>query len=204
MKALLTLCLIGSTLAAQVTYERIAAAASEAGNWLTYSGGYAGHRYSALPRINRANVSRLRPAWIYQANDLNNFEATPIVADGVMYISEPPSNAAALDLRTGRPIWIFRRPLPGSVGVCCGQVNRGIALLGDRVFLGTLDGRLLALDAKTGHLLWDRAIADSTGGYSITVAPLALKDKVIVGVSGGEYGVRGFLDAYDARSGERL
>ncbi len=204
MKAILILCLIGFTLTAQVTYERIAAAASEAGNWLTYSGGYAGHRYSALRQINRGNVSRLRPAWIYQANDLNNFEATPIVADGVMYISEPPSNAAALDLRTGRPIWIFRRPLPGPVGVCCGQVNRGVALLGDRVFLGTLDGHLLALDAKTGHLLWDRAMADYQSGYSITVAPLALKDKVIVGVSGGEYGIRGFLDAYDAVSGERL
>jgi alcohol dehydrogenase (cytochrome c) len=204
MKALPILCLTGFTLTAQVTYERIVSAASEVGNWLTYSGGYAGHRYSALRRIDHANVARLRPAWIYQTNDLNNFEATPIVADGVMYISEPPSNAAALDLRTGRPIWVFRRALPGAVGVCCGQVNRGVAVLGDRVFLGTLDGHMLALDAITGHLLWDRAVADYRSGYSITVAPLALKDKVIVGVSGGEYGIRGFLDAYDAQSGERL
>jgi alcohol dehydrogenase (cytochrome c) len=203
MKALLVLCGAGFTLTAQVTYERIAAA-SETGNWLTYSGDYAGHRYSALKRIDRGNVARLRPAWIYQTNDLNPFEATPIVADRVMYISEPPSNAAALDLRTGRPIWVFRRAVPSDVGVCCGQVNRGVAVLGERVFLSTLDGHLLALDAKTGHLLWDTRVADYKNGYSITVAPLVLKDKVIVGISGGEYGIRGFVDAYDAKSGGRL
>lgn len=204
MKAFLILCGIGFTLTAQVSYERIAAAASETGNWLTYSGDYGGHRYSALKRIDRGNVARLRPAWIYQTNDPNPFEATPIVADGVMYISEPPSNAAALDLRTGRPIWVFRRALPSDVSVCCGQVNRGVAVLGERVFLGTLDGHLLALDAKTGHLLWDTRVADYKRGYSITVAPLALKDKVILGISGGEYGIRGFVDAYDAKSGQRL
>jgi alcohol dehydrogenase (cytochrome c) len=141
MKALLVLCGVGFVLTAQVSYERIVAAASEAGNWLTYSGDYAGHRYSALKRIDRSNGARLRPAWIYQTNDLNPFETTPIVAEGVMYISEPPSNADALDLRTGRPIWIFRRALPSDVGVCCGQVNRGVAVLGDRVFLGPRGGR---------------------------------------------------------------
>ncbi len=203
MKTLLLLCAAGSIVCAQVSYERIAAA-SEPGAWLTYSGDYAGHRYSALKGIDRGNIARLRPAWIYQTNDLNPFEATPIVADGVMYISEPPSNAAALDLRTGRPIWIFRRAVPSDVGVCCGQVNRGVAVLGERVFLGTLDAHLLALDAKTGHVLWDIQVADYKRGYSVTVAPLALKDKVIVGVSGGEYGIRGFVDAYDAKSGERL
>jgi len=204
MKALLVFCGVAFTLTAQISYERIVAADSEAGAWLTYSGDYAGHRYSVLKRIDRGNVARLRSAWIYQTNDLNPFEATPIVADGVMYISEPPSNAAALDLRTGRPIWIFRRALPSDVGVCCGQVNRGVAVLGDRVYLGTLDGHLLALDAKTGHLLWDTRVADYKKGYSITVAPLALQGKVILGISAGEYGIRGFVDAYDAKSGERL
>jgi len=204
MRTLLVLCWAGFTLTAQVGYERIAAADSEAGAWLTYSGDYAGHRYSALKRIDRGNVTRLRPAWIYQTNDLNPFEATPIVADGVMYISEPPSNAAALDLRTGRPIWVFRRALPSDVSVCCGQVNRGVAVLGDRVYLGTLDAHLLALDAKTGHLLWDTRVADYRAGYSITVAPLAIEGKVITGISGGEYGIRGFVDAYDAKSGERI
>lgn len=204
MKSLLPLCGFACFLHGQVTYERIAAAASEPASWLTYSGSYAGHRYSALKAINRANVARLKPAWIYQTNDLNQFEASPIVADGVMYISEPPSHAAALDLRTGRPIWMFRRTVPGDVKTCCGQVNRGVAILGGTVFVGTLDAHLLALDAKTGHLLWDVTVADYKTGHSITVAPLALRDKVIVGISGGEYGIRGFLDAYDATSGARL
>jgi len=204
MKTLVLFCGFGCALTAQVTYQRIVAAAAEPGSWLTYSGTYAGHRYSALKGIDRGNVALLRPAWMYQTNDLNPFEATPIVADGVMYLSEPPSHAAALDLRTGRPIWLFRREVPGDVGVCCGRVNRGVAVLGDRVFLGALDAHLLALDAKTGHLLWDAKVADYKQGYSITVAPLALKDKVIVGISGGEYGIRGFVDAYDPQSGERL
>jgi alcohol dehydrogenase (cytochrome c) len=195
---------IAVCLTAQVPYERIAGTPPEADNWLTYSGNYAGHRYSPLNQINRANVARLKPVWMYQTNDLNQFETTPLVADGVMYISEPPSNAAALDLKTGRPLWTFRRAVPSDVRACCGQVNRGVAVLGDTVFLGTLDAHLIALDAKTGNLLWDTTVADYQLGYSITVAPLALKDKVVVGVSGGEYGVRGLVDAYDAKSGKQL
>ena len=191
-------------LAGQVPFERIAASAAEPGSWLTYSGNYAGHRYSALKQIDRTNVARLKPAWIYQTNDLSQFEVTPIVADGVMYISEPPSHAAALDLRTGRPLWMFRRTVPADVRACCGQVNRGLANLGDAVFLGTMDAHLLALDAKTGHLLWDTTVADYKTGHSITAAPLVLKDKVIVGIAGGEYGIRGFIDAYDPKSGTRL
>ena len=155
-------------------------------------GDYAGHRYSALAEIHRGNVARLKPVWMYQTNDLNQFEVTPLVADGVMCISEPPSHAAVLDLRAGRPLWMFRRAVPSDVHTCCGQVNRGVAILGDTVFLGTLDAHLLALDAKTGHLLWDTTVADYKAGYSITAAPLALRDKVIVGISGGEYGIRGF------------
>jgi alcohol dehydrogenase (cytochrome c) len=196
-------CLV-CTLPAQVSYQRIAAAAAEPGDWLTYSGNYAGHRYSALKAIDRSNVARLKPVWMYQTNDLNQFETTPLVAGGIMYISEPPSQAAALDLRTGRPIWVFRRTAPSDVRVCCGQVNRGLAILGDAVFLGTVDAHLLALDAKTGHLLWDREVADYKTGHSITAAPLALDGEVIVGISGGEYGIRGFIDAYDPKSGARL
>jgi alcohol dehydrogenase (cytochrome c) len=202
MKTLVILFAGVGLLRGQVSYERIAAA-SEPANWLTYSGSYSGQRYSSLKQIDRSNVARLKPAWMYQT-DLSQFEVTPIVADGVMYVAEPPSNAAALDLKTGRPIWMFRRPLPSDIKVCCGQVNRGVAVLGDTVFLGTLDAHLLALDAKTGHLLWDTTVADYQTGYSITVAPLALKDKVIVGMSGGEYGVRGFVDAYDPKTGARL
>jgi len=182
----------------------VAGAAAAQMEWVTYSGDYSGDRYSDLKRIDRTNVSKLRPKWMYQTNDLDQFEVTPIVAGGVMYISEPPSNAAALDLHTGRPLWMFRRALPNDVRACCGQVNRGVALLGETVYLGTLDAHLIALDAKTGHVLWDTKVADYKTGYSITVAPLALRDKIIVGMSGGEYGVRGFLDAYDPKTGERL
>ncbi len=208
MKPIRILCacatmLCGHALWAQVPYERILNAASEPGSWLTYSGNYQGYRYSALKQIDRTNVSRLKLAWIYQTNDLNQFETTPLVADGVMYISEPPSHAAALDLRTGRPLWMFRRIVPSDVRACCGQVNRGLAILNNTLYLATLDAHLLALDAKTGHLLWDTVVADYKTGYSITVAPLALDDKIIVGMAGGEYGVRGFLDAYDAKTGKR-
>jgi len=126
------------------------------------------------------------------------------VADGVMYVSEPPSNAAALDLKTGRPLWQFRRAVPSDVRACCGQVNRGVALYGDTVFLGTLDAHLIALDAKTGHVLWDTIVADYQKGYSITVAPLAIRDRVIIGMAGGEYGVRGFVDAYDPKTGKQI
>ena len=204
LPARLLLALCAATLSAQVSYDRIAGAASEPASWLTYSGTYSGWRYSALKSIHRANVARLKTAWIYQTNDLNQFEVTPLVADGVMYISEPPSQAAALDLRTGRPLWTFRRSVPSDVHTCCGQVNRGLAILGSTVFLGTLDAHLLALDARTGHLFWDVTVADYRTGHSITVAPLALKDQVIVGISGGEYGIRGFLDAYRPATGERL
>ncbi len=180
------------------------AAALAQTEWVTYSGDFTGQRHSTLKQIDRTNVSKLRPKWMYQTNDLNQFEVTPIVSGGVMYISEPPSNAAALDLHTGRPLWMYRRTLPSDIHVCCGQVNRGVALLGDTVYLGTLDAHLIALDAKTGHVLWDTAVADYKTGYSITVAPLALKDRIIIGMSGGEYGVRGFLDAYDPKTGARL
>jgi alcohol dehydrogenase (cytochrome c) len=120
-----------------------------------------------------------------------------------MYISEPPSNVTALDIRTGRPLWRYRRVLGDGIRVCCGQVNRGVAVYGGLVYIGTVDAHLVALDAKTGAVRWDVTVADYTTGHSITVAPLPVKDKIIVGMAGGEYGVRGFLDAYDAKTGKR-
>ncbi len=189
---------------AQVPFERIRDAASEPGSWLTYSGDYSAQRHSALERIHRDNISRLQPAWIYQINARDPFQATPLVADGVLYVSEPPSDVTALDLETGRPLWSYRRSLPEGVITCCGRVNRGVALLDDQVILGTIDAHLVALDAATGRVRWDVEVADYRQAYSITVSPLALEDKVIVGIAGGEFGIRGFLDAYDAASGERL
>ena len=202
MRALLCLA-IAIPLPGQVTHDRILNSTKEPGNWLTYSGNFAGHRFSPLDQINETNVTKLKPAWVYQANSLQKFEATPLVVDGVMYISEAPSNVTALDTRTGRPLWKYRRPLPDDLRVCCGQVNRGVALLGDLVFIGTLDAHLVALHSKTGAIVWDVVVAPYRSGYSITVAPLAVKDKVVIGVAGGEYGVRGLLDAYDAKTGKR-
>jgi alcohol dehydrogenase (cytochrome c) len=188
---------------AQAPYQRILKAHSEPGNWLTYSGDYQAHGYSALDLINTSNVAGLKVSWIYQIGARQHFETTPLVFDGIMYITEPPSDVTALDVRSGRPIWTYRRSLPKGVIVCCGQVNRGLAALDDQLFLGTVDAHLVALDMRTGRVRWDVEVADYKAAYSITVAPLALKDKVIVGVAGAEYGIRGFLDAYDARTGRR-
>jgi alcohol dehydrogenase (cytochrome c) len=188
---------------AQVTFDRIVRAEREPGNWLTYSGNYSAHRFSALDQIDFRNVKNLRPLWVHQLDALDKAETTPLVVDGVMYISESPSNVIALDTRTGRPLWTFRRPMPKDVRVCCGQVNRGVAVLDDLVFVGTVDAHLIALDAKTGTVRWNTTVADYKTGHAITVAPLAVKDKVVVGIAGGEYGVRGFVDAYDAKTGKQ-
>ena len=202
MRLLLVLA-AGLPLLGQVSHERILKSSAEPGNWLTYSGNYSGHRFSPLEQINDRNVARLKPVWSYQVNSLQKFESTPLVVDGVMYLSEAPSNVTALDTRTGRPLWKYRRVLPDDVRVCCGMVNRGVAVLGDLVYIGTVDAHLVALDSKTGEVRWDTTVADYKAGYSITVAPLAVKDKIVVGMAGGEYGVRGFLDAYDAKTGKR-
>ena len=176
------------TLDAQVTYERLLKADSEPQNWLTYSGSYRSWRYSALDAINRQNVASLKVAWVQQMPTTHRIEATPIVVDGVMYVTEPPSNVFALDPATGRPFWHYKRSLPAKINVCCDAVNRGVAVLGDRVFLGTVDAHLVALNAKTGAVLWDVQVADNKTGYAITSAPLIVKDMVITGIAGGEYG----------------
>ena len=184
-------------------YDRILHSGREPGNWLTYSGNYQSHHYSALAQINRTNVQRLKLAWMYQIRGREHFETMPIVFDGVMYITDPPSDVTALDVRTGRPLWHYRRSIPEGIAVCCGQVNRGIAALDDQIFIATIDAHLVALDARTGRVRWDVPVADPKLAYSLTAAPLAIKDKIIVGVAGAEYGVRGFLDAYDAKTGRR-
>jgi alcohol dehydrogenase (cytochrome c) len=199
----LAACCLVFSLFAQVTYEKLLGAASGNVDWLTYSGNYRGWRYSSLDRIDRQNAAKLTLEWVYQMPTTLMVETSPLVVDGVMYISEPPSNVVALDAKTGRQYWRYRRPLPGRINVCCGQVNRGVAVLGDRVFVGTADAHLVSLDARTGAVLWDIEVADHTAGYAITGAPLIVKDMVICGIAGGEYGIRGFLDAYDARTGKR-
>ncbi|MBI3679539.1 MAG: PQQ-dependent dehydrogenase, methanol/ethanol family [Acidobacteria bacterium] len=199
----LFLVLLATVSYAQLTHERIANGEKTPGEWLTYSGNYQGHRYSPLTAIHTANVAQIRPIWMYQVNRLDKFETSPLVIGSTMYLTEPPSNVTALDLRTGRPIWQYRRGIPEGLPICCGWVNRGPAAMGDLIYVGTLDAHLVALDARTGNVVWDTEVATARAGYSITVAPLAYKDKVVIGVAGGEFGVRGLLDAYDAKTGKR-
>ena len=206
MKILLTVVLTilwSGNLPGQVSYQRILNADDEPGNWLTYSRTYNSQRYSHLDQIRRDNVKNLELKWVFQAKSLENFEATPLVVDGIMYLTRPPNVVVALDATTGRVFWTYHHKVPKEVSVCCGLVNRGLAILDDLLFLGTLDARLQAIDAKTGSLVWDVKLADFRDGYAVTMAPLAIKDKVIVGMAGGEYGIRGFLEAYDARTGKR-
>lgn len=189
---------------AQVPYERIVRAEREPESWLTYSGNYGSHRFSGLSEITPGNAGALKPIWVYQIQQAGQIEMTPLVADGVMYITEPPSTVSALDVRTGRRLWSWAPVMPKDVRVIgFPPVNRGVAILDDTVFVGTLDGRLVALDAKSGAVRWDLVVGDNKTGHSMTVAPLVLNGKVIVGISGAEAGIRGFVDAYDAKSGER-
>jgi len=203
-KALLLLILFAASTSApaQVTHKRLLEADNEPESWLTYSGNYSSWRFSRLDQITRANAHRLRVKWVHQMRN-PQIETTPLVVDGVMYITEPPNDVAALDPETGRVFWRYRRSLPTDVRACCGKVNRGLAMYGDKLYMGTVDARLVALDAKTGDVVWDVKVADYEKGYAITSAPLSVKDMIISGIAGGEYGIRGFLDAYDAETGER-
>jgi alcohol dehydrogenase (cytochrome c) len=187
----------------QVTPQRLLDSAKEPQNWLMYSGDYAGRRHSTLNQINKSNAALLVPRWAYQTMAGGKFEATSLAVDGVLYGTGADNHAFALDARSGRPIWQYQRALPPDVRPCCGRVNRGLAILGDKVFMGTLDAHVIALDSKTGNVVWDANTADYSRGYSITLAPLVIKNLVLIGVSGGEYGIRGFIDAYDAATGAR-
>ena len=187
----------------QVPYERILRSQDEPGNWLTFGGNYAGHRHTTLAQITLGNVGQLKPAWVYQSREAGKWECTPLVVDGIMYITERPNIVTAIDTRTGRPIWNYRRPLPTDVPGCCGPVNRGLAILGDALYLTTFDAHLVCLDANTGKERWDVVVADYKVGHSMTAAPLAVKNTIVAGISGGEFGIRGFLDGYDPKTGER-
>jgi len=189
-----------------VTASRLTNAANEPENWLTYSGSYDGHRFSELQQINKRNVASLALQWAYQSEPKETMrqETTPLVADGRMYLTEQEGRVAVLDAATGEVLWRYQKKLPDDIAMCCGRVNRGVALSGDRLYFNTPDAHLVALDAQTGQLIWDVEKADHRLAYSSTAAPLAVKDLVIAGVAGGEFGVRGFLDAYDAQTGERV
>jgi alcohol dehydrogenase (cytochrome c) len=156
MRTLLWL-FVSAALLAQVNvpYERIRDAGKEPGNWLTYSGNYTGARYSSLDQIHTGNVGKLRIAWMRQVNELDTFATSPIVVDGMMFITEPPNGVVAVDARTGRTLWSYRKEIPSDLRLCCGKVNRGVAILGNTVYYGSTDAHLIALDARTGNLRWD-------------------------------------------------
>jgi alcohol dehydrogenase (cytochrome c) len=191
-------------------------AAQSGGDWLTYGRNFANQRFAPYTQINRQTVHRLEPLW-KQGNRrlIKSYmrpESTPLVADGIliytdpgMRLARPGNHVIAVDVRTGDAIWSWYYR-PGPTALCCGLVNRGVALYGDKVYVGTLDGHLIALDRRTGEVVWDHQVedADPTKGYSFTMAPLAADGKIVIGTSGGEFGIRGFLDAYDPETGKRL
>jgi quinohemoprotein ethanol dehydrogenase len=190
--------------AAAVDDARLLAAASEPESWLTYGGSYAEQRYSSLDRIDEHNVADLGLAWFLDTGQRRGHEATPIVLDGVIYTTASWSNLLAVDARTGKLLWSYDPQVPREWGgkVCCDVVNRGVAVYRGRVYLGTLDGRLVALDAKTGSVVWSVVTVDQSRPYSITMAPRVVKGKVIIGNGGAEFGVRGYVSAYDAATGD--
>jgi alcohol dehydrogenase (cytochrome c) len=185
-----------------VTWERLVNAESEPENWMMYSGTLDSQRYSRLDQINTGNVTELEMKWSYQIPVIDRAETVPTVVDGIMFITEAPSNLTAVDARTGRVYWRYDHELPEDLRICCGRNNRGVAILGETLFMSTLDAHLVAIDARTGNVLWDVEVADYEAGYSKTAAPLIVKDKVVTGIAGGEFGIRGFIDAYDPVTGE--
>ncbi len=187
-----------------VTQDLLNLAAGDGNNFLHTNGNYEQTRYYPARQINTSNVHKLRPAWIFQTEVVETMETSPIVVDGVMYVTTAFSHAYALDAKTGQQIWHYRHNMGPVTTFCCGPNNRGVAVYGDMVYLGTLDAKLVALDAKTGKQVWEQQIADPELGYSETMAPTAVNGKILIGTNGGEYGVRGFVKAYDAKSGELL
>lgn len=191
--------------ARSVSYGTIVDADQNPTSWLTYSGSYDSHRFSSNNKITPTNVPGLRLLWERQYNTSEaTIETSPIVVDGYMFVTLPPNRVEALDAKTGALIWAYDRDLPTHLALCCGVHNRGLAVLGSTLYFGTLDAHLVALDVHTGRQVWDVQIADDKGGYSITGAPLALKNLIITGVAGGEFGARGFIDARDAATGKEV
>jgi alcohol dehydrogenase (cytochrome c) len=186
-----------------VTSDRLKNAGAEPQNWLMFWGDYQSTHYSGLSQIAAGNVGRLRAAWTFPMPGDAVLEATPLVVDGVMYMTQP-GVVAALDARNGRQLWRYTRTQKTKNPYEINPYNRGVAISGNQLFFGTLDAALISLDARNGHVLWEVQVADTMVGYSLTSAPLIVKDKVLVGVTGGEFGARGFLDAYDLASGRRL
>jgi alcohol dehydrogenase (cytochrome c) len=207
MRALLLAlpCLLAGAFArSEVSFERILNAEREPQNWLSYSGTLSNQRYSRLDEIDTRNVSDLELAWVWQSRSLEKFEATALVVDGILYTVQAPNDVVALDAATGRPFWTYHHEPAPEARTCCGRVNRGVAILGDTLFMGTIDAHLLAIDAKSGELVWDTQVAEAAQNYSITMPPLVVRDKVLIGTAGGDFDTRGIIAAFDAKTGREL
>ena len=186
-----------------VSDQMLTNAGANGANWVMYGGAYNNQRYSLPDQVNKENVKNLTVAWTYQTGITKSLETTPVVVDGVMYMTTPDSHVIALNATTGAELWHFQ-PKLGTTVICCGPNNRGVAVHGDKVFVGTLDDHLIALNAKDGSVAWDIQIDDPAAGYSQTMAPLVADGKVIVGTSGAEYGIRGYMKAYNPADGKLL
>lgn len=190
--------------ATAVTQEMLSNAAKDPHNFLHTNGNYDQTRFSPLKQVTTANVAKLRPAWIFQTEVKESLETSPIIVGDVMYVTTSFSHVYALNAKTGEQYWHYKHKMGPITTFCCGPNNRGVAVYEDKVYLLTLDAQLVALDAKTGSLLWKKDIADPEDGYSETMAPTVVKGKVLIGTNGGEYGIRGFVRAYDAKTGDQL
>jgi alcohol dehydrogenase (cytochrome c) len=191
--------------APNVSFDRIVNANKEPQNWLTYSGTLAGQRHSLLTTIRPANARDLELKWVFQARSLERHQVTPLVVNGTMYTIQSPNDVIALDAATGKQIWAYSHTPDAAAKNCCGRLSRGVAVAGDTVFLASFDARMIAIDARTGRELWKTEPAgDPKQGYAFTHAPLIVKDKVIAGTAGGEFGVRGFIAAWDVKTGKEL
>jgi PQQ-dependent dehydrogenase (methanol/ethanol family) len=188
----------------QISAAMLDAAGGDPKNWIHPNGSYAQTRYYPGNQINTSNVGKLRPAFVFQTAVLESMETAPIVVNGVMFLTTSFNHVYAIDATTGEEYWHYKHKMGPITTFCCGPNNRGVAIEGDRLFMGTLDAKLVALDAKTGKVVWETQIADPEKGYSETMAPAVVDGKVLIGTNGGEYGVRGFLKAFDAKDGKLL
>jgi alcohol dehydrogenase (cytochrome c) len=191
-------------LAQSVTTSHLVNASDDNASWLTYGRDYYGQRFVRLEEITPSNVARLRPAWVFATGgDNRGLQATPLIYEGVLYLAADGSRVFAIDARTGKKLWSYDPAIGDEVErvYCCGANSRGLALWGDLVFVGTLDAHMVALDRATGDVVWDTEVTDWQQGYSITGAPLVVKNLVLTGVAGGEFGIRGFVKAFDVESG---
>jgi PQQ-dependent dehydrogenase (methanol/ethanol family) len=187
-----------------VSQDMLTAAGAQSVNWLHTNGSYDQARFYPGTQINRRNVTHLRPAFVFQTEVIESMQTAPIVVDGVMFLTTSHNHVYAIDAATGREFWHYKHRLGPVTTFCCGPNNRGVAISGGRLFLATLDAKLVALDARTGRMLWESVIADPEKGYSETMAPTVVEDKVLIGTNGGEYGVRGFVKAFNAADGQLL